>query len=549
VSGTAPSGYQTFSARFAVNDANIPVVIAHQTANEWQVCWCTYTTTNTLRVDTVIFSSNADAGVNFSAGTKDVFVSASSRAFGGIREANVWTGNNTFTNTGLKLQDTNASHVLTIAPGSNITADRTLTITTGDASRTITLNGDTTLNGTNTGDQTITLTGDVTGSGTGSFAATLANTAVSPASYGSATQVGTFTVDAKGRLTAASNTNIAISSAAVSGLAASATTDATNASNIGSGTLNAARLPQFTGGDVTTSVAGSVNLQIAANAVGTTEIADNAVSLAKMADMATSSLIYRKTAGSGDPEVNTLATLKTDLGLTGTNSGDQTITLTGNVTGSGTGSFATTIANSAVTLARMADLAQNRVIGRVTASTGVPEALTPDNIITVVNAASTNTINFARLSGAAASSHNQAWSTITSTPTTVSGYGITDAATLTGTQTLTNKTLTSPTINGGTIQSRPQASSETTGTLTSASANKTIQATGGITINNSVFSAGDIIVIYAGASSRTLTQGSGVTMRLAGTATTGNRTLAARAIATLFFVSASEVVVGGTGVT
>lgn len=40
----------------------------------------------------------------------------------------------------------------------------------------------------------------------------------------------------------------------------------------------------------------------------------------------------------------TIAQVKTDLGLTGTNSGDQTITLTGDVTGSGTGSFATTLA-------------------------------------------------------------------------------------------------------------------------------------------------------------------------------------------------------------
>ena len=75
-------------------------------------------------------------------------------------------------------------------------------------------------------------------------------------------------------------------------------------------------------------------------------ITAGAVTLAKMADMATSSLIYRKTAGTGAPEVNTLATLKTDLGLTGTNSGDQTITLTGDVTGSGTGSFATTFKTS-----------------------------------------------------------------------------------------------------------------------------------------------------------------------------------------------------------
>ena len=49
-------------------------------------------------------------------------------------------------------------------------------------------------------------------------------------------------------------------------------------------------------------------------------IEDGTVTLAKMADMATSSVIYRKTAGTGIPEVQTLATLQTDLGLTGTNS-------------------------------------------------------------------------------------------------------------------------------------------------------------------------------------------------------------------------------------
>ncbi len=83
---------------------------------------------------------------------------------------------------------------------------------------------------------------------------------------------------------------------------------------------------------------------------GTTWTIDNgAVTLAKQADVASSTVFYRKTAGTGSPEVQTLATLKTDLGLTGTNSGDQTITLTGDVTGSGTGSFAATIANGVVT--------------------------------------------------------------------------------------------------------------------------------------------------------------------------------------------------------
>ena len=51
-----------------------------------------------------------------------------------------------FPNTGLNVQDTNASHNLNIKPGSDITANRTLTLTTGDADRTLTLSGNASLN-------------------------------------------------------------------------------------------------------------------------------------------------------------------------------------------------------------------------------------------------------------------------------------------------------------------------------------------------------------------------------------------------------------------
>ena len=43
----------------------------------------------------------------------------------------------TVPNTGLHILDTNATHDLIVAPGSNLTADRTLTVTTGDADRTL----------------------------------------------------------------------------------------------------------------------------------------------------------------------------------------------------------------------------------------------------------------------------------------------------------------------------------------------------------------------------------------------------------------------------
>lgn len=48
-----------------------------------------------------------------------------------------FTGTITFPNTGVHILDTNASHDLIIAPGSDLSADRTLTVTTGDADRTI----------------------------------------------------------------------------------------------------------------------------------------------------------------------------------------------------------------------------------------------------------------------------------------------------------------------------------------------------------------------------------------------------------------------------
>jgi len=77
-----------------------------------------------------------------------------------------------------------------------------------------------------------------------------------------------------------------------------------------------------------------------------------------------------------------------------------------------------------------------------------------------------------------------------------------------------------------------------------------VQTSGDITVPSSVFSAGDLITIYNNStSSITVEQGSGVTLRLAGTSTTGSRTLAQRGLVSLFCVSSTEFVASGAGLT
>lgn len=141
-----------------------------------------------------------------------------------------------------------------------------------------------------------------------------------------------------------------------------------------------------------------------------------AVTLAKQANVATGSVFYRKTAGAGAPEVQSLATLKTDLGLSGTNTGDQT-SVSGNagtatalatsrnfsISGGGIttatvgfdGTAAVVLSASVdaghITLARMADVATGTVFYRKTTGTGAPEVQTLATLKTDLGLSGTNT--------------------------------------------------------------------------------------------------------------------------------------------------------------
>ena len=131
------------------------------------------------------------------------------------------------------------------------------------------------------------------------FTFNIANTGVSAATYGAAATVPVIAVNAQGQITSATNTTIAIAAGQVSGLAASATTDTTNATNITSGTLPSGRLSGgYTGiTAVGTLVTGTWNASIIAAlyggtgfgtyAVGDILYADTTTTLAKLPDVAT----------------------------------------------------------------------------------------------------------------------------------------------------------------------------------------------------------------------------------------------------------------------
>ena len=133
---------------------------------------------------------------------------------------------------------------------------------TGDISR-VNITAGTGLSGsvdTETGDHTQTIN--------------LANTAVTDGDYGSATQVATFSVDAQGRLTAAANANIAITSTAVSDFS-EAVQDISGAQLVTNGSHSGISAAYDDAGD------GAIDLTVS---VANANIQDNAVTAVKLSD-------------------------------------------------------------------------------------------------------------------------------------------------------------------------------------------------------------------------------------------------------------------------
>jgi hypothetical protein len=149
------------------------------------------------------------------------------------------------------------------------------------------------------------------------------------------------------------------------------------------------------------------------------------------------------------------------------------------------------------------------------------------------------------------------------------------------TDTLTNKTLTSPTINtptlstpaitGGTINNAviggstpaagtftaltdskgdvraiPQNSQGSSYTLVASDNGKHILASSTVIVPASIFSVGDVVTVVNNTSGDIAVNGSGVTLRLVGTTTTGNRTLKNYGLCSILCIASNTFIVAGS---
>ena len=107
------------------------------------------------------------------------------------------------------------------------------------------------------------------------------------------------------------------------------------------------------------------------------------------------------------------------------------------------------------------------------------------------------------------------------------------------------------TIAVDSLRTLPQSVKTSSYTLTATDTGTHVSiTTGGVTIPPSVLSAGNLISIYNNSSSsQTITPGSGVTLRLAGTSVTGQRTLAQYGLVSVLCVTTNEFVISGAGLT
>ena len=270
-----------------------------------------------------------------------------------------------------------------------------------------------TSSGTNTGDQTITLTGPVTGSGTGSFATTITNGAV--------TYDKIQTASAIKRLLGSDGTGTSIGEINL-GANLSMTGNTLSASAPGTGTVTSVNADgsttgmSFTGGPVTTSGTltlggtlaltnggtGATSAGAALTTLGAYPAANPNGYTSNTGTVTTASVVTANGVSGTVANASTAPAITIALGAitptsvaatgtvtgsnltgtsSGTNTGDQAIVLSGDVSGSGSTGITTTIGANAVSYAKMQAIsASSKLLGSTASGTAVAEITLGTNL-------------------------------------------------------------------------------------------------------------------------------------------------------------------------